>query len=78
MKQTVQFAFGVAAFKSILPKVVQMFKNPIKVPRNFLRHFDYKFFMFFISMNGIFKVCNDIEVYRFRAVALFRLLNGFL
>jgi hypothetical protein len=56
MKQTTKFAFGIAAVKSILPRIVKLLKNPLTIPETFVKKFDYRLFMFFVSMNGIFKV----------------------
>ena len=56
MKETAKFAFGIAAVKSILPRVLKMLRNPLTIPKTFVKKFDYGVFMFFISMNGIFKV----------------------
>lgn len=58
MKQTVKFAFGVAAAKAILPRIIQLVKNPLQIPKILSKKFDYGLFMFFVSINGIFKVEN--------------------
>lgn len=56
MKQTAKFAFGIAAVKSILPRLLKLLKNPLTIPKTFVKKFDYGLFMFFVSMNAIFKV----------------------
>lgn len=50
-----KFAFGLCVFK-ILPRVFSLRNKPMTIPKMLIKKFDYGLFMFFMSVNGIFKV----------------------
>ncbi|CAG9807768.1 unnamed protein product [Chironomus riparius] len=55
VKQTSLFAFGVAMFKLVFPRLMTLLKNPQLLFTKYWKKFDFGLFMFILASNGIFK-----------------------
>lgn len=62
MRKTSLFVLGLCVLKAVPSKISWLVKSPIKFPWILIKNLDYGLMMFFLTINGIFKVSHVVQL----------------